>query len=81
MRCFLGWHHWGYFAVQTNLGSGNVVRVCERCKDLQNWMGITGRWSCTFDPSNSIAKEILSRAGITAPYAPVDIRDSEQPPT
>lgn len=74
MGCFIGWHKWNYYAVRTNLGSGNVVRICVRCKDLQNWTGLTHRWSLTFDPDDTIAQEILRRANESAPYAPVDYR-------
>lgn len=72
VRCLVGLHRWEHFAVKTNLGSGNVVRICARCKDLQNWMTISCRWSMTFDPDDSIAQEILRRAEVTRPYAPVD---------
>lgn len=73
MRCFFGWHHWGYFSVKTNLGSGNVVRICGRCKDFQCWMNWSEAWSLTFDPEDSLAEEVFRQAKITAPYSPVDI--------
>lgn len=75
MRCILGWHRWEYFAVQTNLGAGNVVRICSRCMDLQNWTNLTLQWSLTFDPNDSIAQEIIRRARVAPPYAPADIRE------
>lgn len=74
MRCRIK-HKWNYYPVKTNLGEGNVVRICERCTMLQCWLPISNHWSTTFDPNDTIAREILKQVPHTAPYRAVDISE------